>query len=96
MQSRGLVLLIFVEIAQGWKAEGGGWEGGGGGCLLPYSLLQGWRDSVAPDTAALVNRVLVMWGQQGGTLSCWGLWLAQPLGIQVRGAASPAGGCRAV
>lgn len=34
MQSRGLVLLIFVEIAQGWETEGGG------ACLLPYSSLR--------------------------------------------------------
>lgn len=38
MQSRGLVLLIFVEIAQGWKAEGGGWEGWGWGWGLSASL----------------------------------------------------------
>lgn len=51
---------------------------------------------MAPDTAALVNRMLVMRGLQGRTRSCWGLWLARPLGIQVRGATSPAGACNTV
>lgn len=50
---------------------------------------------MASHSAALVNRVLVIWGLHGDILACWGLLLAQLLEMQVREATSQARGCNA-
>lgn len=66
--------------------------GGLSASAASYNLLGGWRNAVAWHSAALVNRVLVIWRLRVDILACWGLLLAQLLEMQVIEATSQARG----